>query len=83
MQAIVTKYHGPTNNRDSRVSASCPAGRVTIHWEDGLGVVENHVAAVRALLKKLNWEDRKWARGEIGNGSSGFVFVPIFTHNTI
>lgn len=30
MQAIETRYHGPTNTRGARVSARCEAGRITL-----------------------------------------------------
>lgn len=55
MQAIQTKYHGPTNSNGSRYSARCDAGRVTIPMEYGMNSDKNHAAACEALLKKLGW----------------------------
>ena len=55
MQAIITKYHGPTNTKGSRVSARCDAGRVTIPWDDALSSDENHAAAARDLMRHLRW----------------------------
>ena len=63
-QAIVTKYHGPTNVKGSRVSATCEAGRVILEWESALNLEENHAAAVRALLKKLGWGGH-WVSGYV------------------
>jgi hypothetical protein len=55
MQAIVTKYHGATNFRGSRVSAKASAGRVTVSWDDALDVDANHRAAAVALCRKFGW----------------------------
>lgn len=55
MQAIVTKYLGPTNTRGSRVKATCNAGSVTVSWDYALNIDENHEAAFRALATKLGW----------------------------
>ena len=64
MQAIETKYLGPTNSRGSRVKASCQAGSVTVGWDDALDVDPNHDAAARALIAKFGWQKHgKWFRG--------------------
>jgi hypothetical protein len=55
MQAIVTKYHGPTNTRGSRVTAIADAGRVTLPWNDALSMEANHDAAALALCAKFGW----------------------------
>lgn len=54
-QAIVTKYHGPTNTRGSRISARAYAGRVSVPYEYALSVEENHAAACRAFAAKFGW----------------------------
>ena len=56
MQAIVTRYAGPTNYRPSRIIARCDAGRITVEWNYELDVEANHVAAARALVRKLGWD---------------------------
>jgi len=55
MQAISTKYVGPTNYRGSRIIASCEALRRTFAWNYALGVEENHRAAALALVAELGW----------------------------
>jgi hypothetical protein len=55
MQAIRTRYHGPTNTRGSRISATCQAGRITVAYDHGLSESGNHRAAAMALREKLNW----------------------------
>lgn len=73
-QAIVTKFHGPTDRRGYRVSAKADAGRVSLSWSHSKGIEWNHAAAARALAEKLGWIG-KWVGG--GLPGSGFVFVLI------
>ena len=58
MQAIQTKFLGPTNTRGSRVKATCWLKSVTIAWDHALNVEDNHKAAIDALVMSLNY-DRK------------------------
>jgi hypothetical protein len=72
MKAIFTKYHGPTNFKGSRISASDSDGnRVTISYPYELSGEAVHRAAADALCKKMNWT------GELVGGSlkNGYVFV--------
>ena len=55
MQTIRTRYHGPTSTKGSRFSAQCEAGRIYVPYDHALNLDENHAAAAKALLKKLNW----------------------------
>jgi len=55
LQAITTKYLGPTDHRGSRIKARCAAGSVTVPWDYALNADANHVAAARALCEKLQW----------------------------
>ena len=57
MQAILTKYHGPTNLKGSRYSASCERGKIFIHADDALSSEDNHKAACAALVAKFVSED--------------------------
>ena len=57
MQAIVTKYLGPTNIRGARVKATAQAGDVILSWNYGLGITGNHRAAALALANKFKWLD--------------------------
>jgi hypothetical protein len=67
MQAIMTKYHGPTDTRGSRYSASAQAGRVCIDSNDELNFERNHKAAAKALAMKLGWEGN-WYFGFLPDG---------------
>ena len=56
MQAIVTKYLGPTNSRGSRFKAKCAAGSLTVSYDYRLNSEDNHKAAAEALRAKLGWK---------------------------
>ena len=55
MQAITTKYFGPTDHRGSRVKAVCEAGSLTVAWDDALSSEENHALAATTLANALGW----------------------------
>lgn len=59
MQAIHTKYHGPTNSRGSRFTARAERGRVSVPYDYSKNSDENHKAAARALCEKFAAEDVK------------------------
>lgn len=61
MQAIRTKYHGPTNTKGSRISAQCEAGRIYVSYDYALNIEDNHKAACDALVKKLGWNTGHYA----------------------
>lgn len=74
MQAITTKYIGPTNFKGSRVSAVSGSGlRKTIEWDDALNQEQNHRAAAQALCDKLGW-NWKFVTGGTKDGYA-HVFV--------
>ena len=54
MQAITTKFLGPTNTRGSRIKATCWLTSVTVAWDYSANAEENHEAAIEALVCKLN-----------------------------
>ena len=58
MQAIKTKYLPCTNYKCSRIKAIAEAGNVTLNYEHGMTVEENHMYAAEALMKKLQWDDK-------------------------
>jgi len=81
MQAIVTKYHGPTDTKGSRVSARCDAGRIITDWQDNLNSDQNHYRAAALLQLKLGWDKGYHGRmvgGSLPQGMGGnvYVFVP-------
>lgn len=75
MQAIETKYLGPTNTRGARIKASAQAGSVTIPFEYGTGIDGAHDLALIALVTKWEWWG-VWARGGKADGT-GNVYVRI------
>ncbi len=60
MQAIQTRYLGPTNYRSSRIKAFAAAGSVTVTYDHGLNLDENHAAAAYALREKLDWANKHY-----------------------
>lgn len=73
MQAITTKYLGPTNYRGSRVVAKCQAKRLTVSWDDALNAEQNYNAAARMLAERLGWHGT-WHGGALPDGT-GNVYV--------
>ena len=57
LQAIQTKYHGPTNVRGSRVSARAQAGRISLSYDSSKNSDENHRMAAETLAKKYKWDE--------------------------
>ena len=73
MSAIRTKYHGPTDTRGARVSASVPGHRAYIPYPHELSGMDVHEAAARALLAKLGYPAAAKLIGADIRG--GYVFV--------
>jgi hypothetical protein len=55
MQAIQTRYFGPTNFKGSRIKATCSGGSVTVGYDHALNITENHQAAAEKLVVKMDW----------------------------
>lgn len=68
---ITTKYLGPTNNRGSRIKASCAGASVTVSYPHELSGVDCHLEAVKKLAKKINFT------GEliIEDTDTGYMFI--------
>lgn len=76
-QAIVTKYHGPTNTKGSRISAEAAAGKIYMPYAHELNIDDNHEAAAVVLIKKVGWESHARqgiAHGVLPNGDHVHVF---------
>ncbi len=87
MQAIVTKYLGPTNTRGSRIVARCDAGSVSFPYPHELSGEECHAAAALALCRKLGWTRTNNYKGRLVCGSapqkgSPHAYVFVFTRTT-
>jgi hypothetical protein len=79
MQAITTKYLGPTNSRGSRIKATACGTSVTISYDHSLSAEEAHKAAAIALCTNFGW-------GNYGNLISGSIengFVFLFEPKTV
>jgi hypothetical protein len=57
MQAIQTRYIGPSNTKDARVKAWCERGSVTVSYPHELSGAAVHRAAVDALIAKFVTDD--------------------------
>ena len=73
LQAITTKYLGPTNVKGSRIKATCTAKSVTVSCDHALNIENNHAAAAGALAEKMGWSG-KWYQGGMPD-DSGYCFV--------
>ena len=77
MQAIQTRYLGPTNSRGSRIKATCAAGSITIPYPYELSGQACHRKAAEALVTKLGWNDSHYGGllgGQLESGDYAFVF---------
>ena len=88
MQAIQTKYLPATNNRGSRIKATCERGSITIPFPYDLNGDDVHRKAVDALVTRFMTEDRErngtpaldnpWFRpfvsGSLPDGTMAHVF---------
>jgi hypothetical protein len=80
LQAITTKYLGPTNTRGARIKATATAGSVTIPWDHALDACANHYAVARMLAGQNDWTDdtgeiRPHAFGALPDGGYVLAFV--------
>lgn len=79
MQAIRTKFYGPTNTKGARVQVSAEAATIYVEWDYALGVDGNHKAACEALVRKLGWD--KGAYSPLVGGQHGVSYYWVFTND--
>lgn len=73
-KAICTRYHGPTNTRGARITATDLDGnRKSIPYPHELRSEEGHQKAAQELADKMGWKG-KLVGGAIKHGYA-FVFV--------
>ena len=72
MQAIETKYLGPTNHRGARIKVSAQCGSMTVPY-DYASNSGDHQYAVRAFALKMGWFGR-WVCAHRADGR-GMVAV--------
>jgi|SRR5882757_684953 len=78
MQAIETKYIGPTNTKGSRIKATAWAGSVTVPYDHSLSLDSNHRAAALRLCELHQWNSQHHGDimgGDLKNGNSVWVLV--------
>jgi hypothetical protein len=73
MDAIITKYHGPTDKLGARISASVSTKRVYIPFPYDLDGWRAHAAAARELLNAVGLPDE--TRLIVGETPLGYVFI--------
>lgn len=56
MQAITIKYLPATDTKSSRFKATAAAGSITLSYDHDFDSEGNVKAAVKALVKKLQWD---------------------------
>ena len=77
MNAIQTRYFGPTNTRGARIKATCETGSITIDYPHELSGMACHAKAAKALVVKLGWTDSFYGDllgGQLANNDYVFVF---------
>lgn len=79
MQAIRTRYHGPSNARGARISAQCQAGKIFVSYDHALDLSGNHAAACKALQQKLGWTQDKGYKPMFGGGFDHDTYW-VFSH---
>jgi hypothetical protein len=78
LQAIVTKYHAPTNYRGARISARADAGKTSVAYDHGKSPEDNHKGAAQALAFECGWTAEKGRAPLVGGAlpaNAGYVFV--------
>lgn len=73
MQAIRTKYIGPTDTKGARIKATAQAGSVTIPYPHEMSGMHCHAAAAAALIDKLDFPRGEYDGGQLPDGSYCFV----------
>lgn len=69
MQAIVTKYLGPTNTLPSRIRVAAQRGRKFVNYDCGLSAQENHRAAAIETVERYGWGGT-WVCSGLPDGAS-------------
>lgn len=78
MYAITTKYHGPTNYRGARISATTGEQTVFVSYPYEKSGEDVHRVALAALLAKVDYatdEQRNADNWTGGDTKTGYAFV--------
>ena len=75
MKAILTKYHGATDTRGARITASdCDGNRCSVPYDHSLNADGNHRAAAAELCLRFKWHGQL-VSGGLGNKGTAHVWV--------
>jgi len=74
MQAIQTRFIGPTNFRGSRYKAFCDAGSLTVDADHRYNPSSNHALAAGDLARKLGWHGNL-VGGQLPSGDYAWVWT--------
>lgn len=80
MQAIRTKYFGPSNVRGSRIQAKCEAKTIYVGFAHELNSEGNHQAACEELVRQMGWDLPDCYTPMVG-GVFGGDYYWVFTNN--
>jgi hypothetical protein len=84
MQTITTKYHGATNTRGSRISATNTAGlRVSIPYPIELSGDACHDLAAKTLCEKFGWKGELISGGQKTGNVYVFLKTPLWEADRI
>lgn len=72
LQAIQTKFLGPTSQRGGRIKATCQARTVVVPWDHGMNPEANHKAAAMVCALQCGWSGT-WHGGFNAEGEGVFV----------
>lgn len=78
MQAILTKYLGPTNTKGSRIKASCAKGSIIIPYPHEFDVTTAHNFAANRLSEVMEWDNQYYGElitGQLPSGDYCHVFA--------
>lgn len=87
MQAIITRFHGATDTKGARISATASAGKVYVEYDYSLNHDDNHRRAAVKLMYKFKW----WGTdeypttlhsGQLPSGDEVHVLVRDWTQRT-
>lgn len=76
MQAIVTRFLGPTNTKGSRISASFGDSRAFVPYDHSMSAYKNYEQAALEMLKKQCLDDKySLIGGNIKGNTYAFVLL--------
>ncbi len=78
MNAITTKYLGPTNFKGSRIKAKWESKSYTVAWDYELDSLNNHMKAAAILAYALELK-AEWVGAPT---DTGWVFAPKYEAHT-